>query len=83
MIQKSKVLSFISQDLFIDLPHSAQALFLHILMNTDEHGECFCAKSLARALRAAKDDLELLYTIGVIDTRDGCMLGSDINGDLV
>ncbi|CAM3209711.1 conserved phage C-terminal domain-containing protein [Lactiplantibacillus plajomi] len=47
-------------DLFMDLPLSAQALYLHLMMNADDDGFLGNARTILRMVSASNDDYKLL-----------------------
>ncbi|VDG20646.1 phage replication initiation protein [Lactobacillus plantarum] [Lactiplantibacillus mudanjiangensis] len=47
-------------DLFMDLPLSSQALYLHLIMNADDDGFLGNAKTVLRMAGASNDDFKLL-----------------------
>ena len=53
-------------DAFIDMPLSAQALYLHIGMNADDEGFVNGPKRIQRCVGAAEDDLKLLIAKGFL-----------------
>jgi hypothetical protein len=50
----------INSDAFLDMPLSAQALYLHLGMSADDDGFINNAKSIRRQIGASEDDLKLL-----------------------
>jgi len=50
----------IDSDVFVDMPLSAQALYLHIGMNADDDGMVGNPKKVQRSIGASDDDLKLL-----------------------
>jgi hypothetical protein len=47
-------------DIFMDMPLSAQALYLHLIMNADDDGFIGNARTILRMVGASNDDLKLL-----------------------
>lgn len=47
-------------DMFMDMPLSAQALYLHLIMNADDDGFIGNAKTILRMVGGSNDDLKLL-----------------------
>ena len=47
-------------DAFLDMPLSAQALYLHLAMNADDDGFLNAPKKIQRMIGASEDDLKLL-----------------------
>lgn len=47
-------------DLFMDMPLSSQALYLHLLMNADDDGFIGNAKTIVRMVGGSNDDFKLL-----------------------
>lgn len=47
-------------DLFMDMPLSAQALYLHLLMNADDDGFIGNAKTIMRMVGGSNDDFKIL-----------------------
>lgn len=47
-------------DMFMDMPLSSQALYLHLIMNADDDGFISNAKTILRMAGASNDDLKLL-----------------------
>lgn len=52
--------SVIGSDIFLDLPLSAQALYFHLGMESDDDGFVGSPKRIQRSIRASDDDLKLL-----------------------
>lgn len=59
----SKVL--LESDLFLDLPLSAQALYMHLNIQADDDGFVSGAKRIQRSILAQDDDLKLLIENGL------------------
>ncbi|MFP7242723.1 hypothetical protein [Pediococcus pentosaceus] len=57
-------------DFFMDMPLSAQALYLHLIMNADDDGFIGNAKTILRMVGASNDDLKLLMAKQFILTFD-------------
>ncbi|MGX6452721.1 hypothetical protein ACWM0J_01610 [Pediococcus acidilactici] len=57
-------------DIFMDMPLSAQALYLHFIMNADDDGFIGNAKTILRMVGASNDDLKLLIAKQFILTFD-------------
>lgn len=57
-------------DFFMDMPLSAQALYLHFIMNADDDGFIGNAKTILRMVGASNDDLKLLMAKQFILTFD-------------
>lgn len=57
-------------DIFMDMPLSAQALYLHFIMNADDDGFIGNAKTILRMVGASSDDLKLLIAKQFILTFD-------------
>ena len=57
-------------DYFMDMPLSAQALYLHLIMNADDDGFIGNAKTILRMVGASNDDLKLLMAKQFILTFD-------------
>ena len=53
-------------DAFIEMPMSAQALYFHLGMDTDDDGFVVSPKRTQRALGAAEDDLRILVAKGFL-----------------
>ena len=53
-------------DAFVDMPLSAQALYFHLGMETDDDGFVVSPKRIQRALGAADDDMRLLIAKGFV-----------------
>lgn len=47
----------VTSDNFLDMPLSAQCLYFHLLINSDESGKVRNIKSLKRCIRASEDDV--------------------------
>lgn len=58
--------SVIRTDKFIDMPLSAQALYLHLSMEADDDGFITSAKMVQRSIGASEDDMKLLIVKGFI-----------------
>lgn len=58
--------SVIESDQFLDLPHSAQALYLHLGVNADDDGFVSNYKMIMRCCNAGPSDLEDLIRAGFI-----------------
>lgn len=52
--------TIVESDAFIDMPFSAQALYLHISMQADDDGFVNSPKKIQRSIGAKDEDLELL-----------------------
>ena len=78
----------IESDAFLDLPLSAQALYLHLNMNADDDGFVNNAKMITRVIGAKSDDLQilidkafvLLFPSGVIVVK-GWLMNNSIKAD--
>lgn len=57
-------------DMFMDMPLSAQALYLHLIMNADDDGFIGNAKTILRMVGGSNDDLKLLIAKQFIITFD-------------
>lgn len=57
-------------DMFMDLPLSSQALYLHLIMNADDDGFLGNAKTVLRMVGASNDDFKLLIAKQFIITFD-------------
>ncbi|MDB1561843.1 conserved phage C-terminal domain-containing protein [Pediococcus pentosaceus] len=57
-------------DIFMDMPLSAQALYLHLIMNADDDGFIGNARTILRMVGASNDDLKLLIAKQFILTFD-------------
>lgn len=55
-------------DLFLEMPTSSQALYLHLLMHCDDDGVCDSPKTIQRTCGASVDDFRLLEAKGFILT---------------
>ena len=70
--------SIIESDSFCSLPPSAQALYMHLVMNADDDGFVDMWKSLLRYLKTRRQNLDALVDSGyVILFDDGVLLISD------
>lgn len=58
--------SVIRTDKFIDMPLSAQALYLHLSMEADDDGFITSAKMVQRSIGASEDDMKLLIVKGFV-----------------
>lgn len=56
----------IESDLFIDMPPSAQALYFHLGMDTDDDGFVVAPRRIQRATGATDDDMQVLASRGFI-----------------
>lgn len=52
--------SIIESDAFLDMPLSAQALYIHLSMVADDYGFINAPKRIQRSIGASEDDLKLL-----------------------
>ena len=52
--------SVVESDFFLDLPLSAQALYIHVCMDADDEGFCSSAKTVMRKIGANQNDYDLL-----------------------
>lgn len=67
-------------DIFMDLPLSSQALYLHLVMNADDDGFLANAKVICRMVGASNDDFKLLVAKEyVIVFEDGITVITDWN----
>ena len=53
--------TIIDSDAFLDMPQSAQLLYFHLAMRADDDGFVNSPKNIMRMIRAATDDLNLLF----------------------
>lgn len=58
--------SIVNSDLFLDMPHSAQALYLHLYARQDEDGYVTGVKGIMRMIRCTECDYELLVENGFV-----------------
>ena len=58
--------SVVSNDLFVDMPLSAQCLYFHLNVNADDDGFVDSPKRIQRSIGACDDDLKLLIAKGFI-----------------
>lgn len=58
--------SVINSDHFLDMPHSSQVLYFHLVMNADDDGFVNNPRTIQRMLGCAADDLKLLTTKGFV-----------------
>lgn len=58
--------SVIDTDAFLDLPLTAQALYLHLLLRADDDGFVASPQSIMRMVGGSKDDLRLLIGKGYL-----------------
>ena len=58
--------SVIDTDAFLDLPLTAQALYLHLLLRADDDGFVSSPQSIMRMVGGSKDDLRLLIGKGYL-----------------
>ena len=70
--------SIIESDRFCSLTPSAQALYLHLIMNADDDGVVDKWKTISRYLRVKREHLDSLVKLGyVIELGDDLLLISD------
>src|SRR6056297_2902162 len=50
----------VDSDAFLDMPLSAQALYLHLLVRSDDEGFSNNYRKVLRMIRATEDDLKIL-----------------------
>ena len=62
MMAKKRMVSLqiIDSDDFLELPHSAQLLYFHLLTRTDDEGFTNGVKKIMRMVRCGEDDLKIL-----------------------
>lgn len=53
-------LDIIDSDAFLEMPASAQNLYFHISIRSDDDGFCNCPVKIQRTINASLDDLRLL-----------------------
>ena len=58
--------SVVSNDLFVDMPLSAQCLYFHLNVNADDDGFVDSPKRIQRSIGACDDDLKLLIAKGFV-----------------
>jgi hypothetical protein len=58
--------TIIDSDAFNELPLSAQALYFHYVMNSDENGKLNNPKAIIKAIGANLYDLQILLSMGFI-----------------
>lgn len=56
----------IDTDLFMDMPMSSQALYLHMGVRADDDGFVANPKKIARMIGASEDDLKILIAKGFV-----------------
>ena len=56
----------IESDPFLDMPLTAQALYIHLTINADDDGFVNGSKKIQRAIGAAPDDLNILIENGFV-----------------
>jgi len=54
-------MQIIDTDAFMDMPHSSQCLYMHMLMRADDDGFVANAKKIMRMIGAQDDDLKILF----------------------
>lgn len=59
-------INIINSDEFIDMPLSAQALYMHLNMNADDEGFINSPKRIQRYIGASDDDVKILIAKGFI-----------------
>lgn len=52
----------IDTDAFMDMPHSAQCLYMHLLMRADDDGFIASVKKIMRMVGTQDDDLKILFS---------------------
>lgn len=65
-LAESLLFEVVDSDDFMDMPHSAQALYFHLLLRVDGGGRLNNVKSMMRAGCFKQEDLELLFNKGFI-----------------
>lgn len=58
--------SVVESDAFVDMPATAQALYLHLGMNADDDGFVMSPKMIQRSVGAAADDMRILVAKGFL-----------------
>lgn len=66
--------SVITSDVFLDMPLSTQALYMHLNMNADDDGFVGNPKTILRMTGTREDDLRLLITKGYIFAFDSAVI---------
>lgn len=72
MCKKIEVdLLMLGSDAFVDMPKSAQLLYFHLLINSNEEGIVNNAKAIQRAIRVDDDTINILVQENfVLETED-------------
>lgn len=60
MIYKERLLDIIDSDKFLDMPASAQLLFFHFLVRSNENGVITNPKAVIRACSLSAEDIKTL-----------------------
>lgn len=65
----------VNEDLFLEMPLSAQALYFHLLNHADLNCVCNRPKAIMRMTKTTEEDLELLVKNRyVVKHKDGCVI---------
>ena len=59
-------IELMESDAFLELPHAAQVLYVHLCLNADDEGFLSCAKKLARIVDAPAGTLDTLREAGFL-----------------
>lgn len=73
--------SVVSNDLFVDMPLSAQCLYFHLLLHADDDGYISNMKYIQRGIRVSDVERDILVSNGYLErSSDGWKIKRNITG---
>lgn len=66
--------TIIENDIFTELPFSAQCLYFHLILKADDDGFVSSPKKILRSIGTTEDDLQKLINTGYVDIFDSGVL---------